>query len=55
MTLEELKDYLISEIETLEEQNESSREDEDWITLVKGETIQWHCKFLLELLEKGME
>lgn len=55
MTLEELKDYLISEIEALEEQNKDSREGEDWIALVKGETIQWHCKFILELLEKGME
>jgi hypothetical protein len=55
MTLEELKDYLIPEIEMLEDQNTRSREDEDWIALVEGKAIQWHCKFILALISKDAE
>jgi hypothetical protein len=50
MTLEELKDYLTSEIEMLEEQNRDSREDENWIALVQGQTLQWHCQFILRMI-----
>tara|TARA_A100001201_G_C4069987_1_gene195482 strand:- start:1096 stop:1254 length:159 start_codon:yes stop_codon:yes gene_type:complete len=52
MTHEELIQHLLNEIESLEEEIEDSREQKDWINLVKAETLQWHCSHIIQLIKR---